>query len=60
MENLERILKDLSAHHRDKTTLMVDAINERITKSVEVYYKELTNSLAYLAKKDGAKVLKSV
>lgn len=60
MENLERILKELACHHRDKSDMMAHAINDRLTKSIETYYKELTDSFKFLAKKDSAKVLKNM
>lgn len=60
-ENLERILHDLSKHHREKGTMMVDAINERLAKAVETYYKQLTNSLEYLAKQNNSvRILKNI
>ena len=61
MDNLERILQDLSKHHRDKSTLMVEAVNSRLSKSIEAYYKELTDSFNYLAKQNNtARIMRNV
>jgi molecular chaperone GrpE (heat shock protein) len=58
--NLERILDDLSRHHRDKSTVMTESVDERLSKAVEVYYKELMDSLEYLSKKNSARVLRGI
>lgn len=63
MGNLERILEELhsiSSNPKSKDEIMLEAVNERISKSIESYYKELTDSFTFLAKKDSAKVLKNI
>lgn len=52
-------LNDLSHYKRDKNDLMEFYINDRLSKSLEVYYSKLYNSLSYLIKKDDLRVLKT-
>lgn len=61
MQNiLNDMLKDLSKHKRDKKDLLEMYINDRLSKSLETYYSELSNSLAYLVKKNELRVLKNM
>ena len=60
MQNiLNNMLKDLSKYKRDKKDLLEMYINDR-SKSLETYYSELSNSLAYLVKKNELRVLKNM
>lgn len=43
-EELKSILKELNSHHRDKSYLIENYIEERLNKSIEVYYKSLIES----------------
>lgn len=61
MQNiLNSMLKDLSKYKRDKKDLLEMYINDRLSKSLETYYSELSNSLAYLVKKNELRVLKNM
>ena len=54
---LYNILDDLSKHKRNKEELLPLYINERLNKSLQTYYKEITNSFNYLKYKDSKDVL---
>ena len=61
MQNiLNNMLKDLSRYRRNKKDLLEMYINDRLSKSLETYYSELSNSLAYLVKKNELRVLKNM
>ena len=61
MQNiLNNMLKDLSKYKRNKKDLLEMYINDRLSKSLETYYSELSNSLAYLVKKNELRVLKNM
>ena len=53
------MLDDLSKYKRNKQDLMEFYVNERLSKSLEVYYSELYNSLNYLIYKNDLRVLKT-
>lgn len=59
-DTLAEILKDLNNHKRDKAMLLEMYINDRLNKSLETYYKELSDSLQYLATKSDIKILKKL
>jgi hypothetical protein len=56
---LNSFLNDLSKYKRNKKDLMEFYINDRLSKSLEVYYSELYNSLSYLVSKNDLRVLKT-
>ena len=58
--DLEGILKDLSLYHRNKNDLKILYINERLNKSLETYYKELSSSLDYLSNRNQENLAKKV
>ena len=58
LQRLYCFLDDLSKHKRDRDKLMEFYINDRLSKSIEVYYKELYNSLNYLVSKNNIRVLR--
>lgn len=58
VNTLNGMIKDLSNHKRDRYSLMEFYINDRLSKSLDVYYKELYDSLSYLSKKEGIRILK--
>lgn len=61
MQNiLNNMLKDLSKYRRNKKDLLEMYINDRLSKSLETYYSELSSSLAYLVKKNELRVLKNM
>lgn len=55
---LINILDDLSRYHRNKHKLLAYYINERLNKSLETYYKDLSSSYNYLSSKDTINVAK--
>ena len=58
--DLEGMLKDLSLYHRNKNDLKILYINERLNKSLEIYYKELSSSLDYLSNRNQENLAKKV
>ena len=58
--DLEGMLKDLSLYHRNKSDLKILYINERLNKSLETYYKELSSSLDYLSNRNQENLAKKV
>lgn len=60
IHELNLILNDTKNHHRDKSFLIEYYINERLTKSLMSYYKDLSTSVDFLDRKDNLKVLKTL
>ncbi len=58
--NFDKILEDLNNHKRDKKSLLLNYVNERLNKSLRVYYSELMNSFNYLRYKDELKLSKNI
>lgn len=58
--DLEGMLKDLGLYHRNKNDLKILYINERLNKSLETYYKELSSSLDYLSNRNQENLAKKV
>ncbi len=56
-ENLQNVLHDLSKHKRDKNTLLMTYVEERLNKSLQSYYEELTDSFDFLKYKNSQTVL---
>ena len=57
---LRHMLEILSNYKKDKKYLLEKYINDRLTKSLETYYSELSSSLEYLISKDDLRVLKNL
>ena len=58
---LNRMLKDLDNYReKDKSILLEKYVNDRLSKSLQVYYDSLIKSLNSLTNKDVYKVLKSI
>lgn len=58
---LNRMLKDLDNYReKDKSILLEKYVNDRLSKSLQVYYDSLIKSLNSLVDKDAYKVLKSI
>lgn len=57
---LNSFLNDLSKYKRNRKDLMEFYVNDRLSKSLEVYYSELYNSLSYLTSKNDLRVLKTL
>ena len=55
--NLKEMLKSLSKHKRDKNTLLSLYVEERLNKTVSVYYKEMLASAQALSYYTPEKVL---
>ena len=55
---LYNILDDLSKYKHNKDDLFPMYVNERLNKSLQTYYKEITNSFNYLKYKDSNTILK--
>lgn len=56
---LNNMLKDISKHKRNRDNLLEYYIQERLNKSLETYYIQLSHSLEYLINKDSFRVLKN-
>lgn len=59
-DNLLEIKKELNKHHRDKSKLLAYYIQERLSASLQSYYKELTDSYTYLETKEELKTLRKL
>lgn len=58
---LNRMLKDLDNYReKDKSILLEKYVNDRLSKSLQVYYDSLIKSLNSLINKDAYKVLQSI
>ena len=58
---LNRMLNDLDNYReKDKSILLEKYVNDRLSKSLQVYYDSLIKSLNSLTNKDAYKVLKSI
>lgn len=58
---LNRMLKDLDNYReKDKSILLEKYVNDRLSKSLQVYYDSLIKSLNSLTNKDAYKVLQSI
>lgn len=58
--NLSRALNDLGKHHSNRAEMMEKCVQERLSQSIETYYKELTQSLEFLASRNGLRVIKKL
>lgn len=59
-EGIYKIINELNTHHRDKKFLLEHYVQNRLTESVESYYKELRNNFQSLANKNTVYSLKKV
>lgn len=59
IDKLNKMLDDISKYKRNKDELLEIYIKDRLNKSLEVYYNQLSSSLEYLISKDNLKVLKN-
>lgn len=59
IDNLNKMLDDISKYKRNKDDLLEMYIKERLNKSLETYYNQLSSSLEYLISKDSVRVLKN-
>lgn len=58
---LNSILEDLNKYkHTDRDALFISYINERLNKSFQTYYDELTKSINYLSRKNEIRVAKQL
>lgn len=57
---LNKMLKDLSAHKRDKNYLLEFYIQKRLSSSLSAYYKSITYDEDYLSRLDSVKVMKKM
>lgn len=60
IEKLITIRDDLSNYHRDRDDLLFQHINDRLNKSLSVYYQELISTSEYLSRKDSLKMMKRI
>ena len=60
VDNIEHIKQLLSQHHRDKSTIMENAVANRLNKSLSTYDKELNSGVEYIQAKSTLNVLKKL
>lgn len=58
--NLNKILKDLSNYKHDKSSIMQEAIIERLDKALESYKHDLDVSSEYLRHRDNLKLINKI
>lgn len=58
--HLNTIKSDLSSHHRSKSQLLNYYIQLRLTKSLQVYYKDLNESVLYLSQRKSQNILRKL
>lgn len=59
-EELETIKKELQCYKRDRRDVLMFNIQDRLNRSFETYYKELTNSFKYIINQNDLKILKNI
>lgn len=60
LDNLKEIKEELKLYKRDKSTLLVSYINDRLNKSLKTYYDKMNESFNYIAQQNELKVLKNL
>ena len=60
MCGIEHVRQMLSQHHRDKSTVMEDAVLHRLNKSLLTYDQELDSGVEYVQHKSVLNVLKKL
>lgn len=60
IDKLNKMLDDISKYKRNRNELLEIYIKDRLNKSLETYYNQLSYSLEYLISKDDLRVLKSL
>lgn len=58
--NLTQIKNDLSNHKRDRSSLMEQFISERLNLTLQTYEEELSNTLAYLGRREEINLLSKI
>lgn len=59
-KELENIKQELQFYKKDRKEVLLNSINDRLNKSLNNYYKELTDSFKYISKQNELKVLKNI
>lgn len=59
-ENIQNIKNDLNKHHRDRSQLTLIYIQQRLNKSLNSYYNDLTNSVNYISNRKPESVLRKL
>ena len=58
--HLVSIKLDLAQHHRNRDKAMLQFVQQRLTKSLASYYKDLKNSTQYLLNRNPENVLRKL
>lgn len=53
-QTLKDMLKDINEHKRSKENLLEHFVSMRLDKSIQTYYKQLLESVDYLANKEAS------
>jgi len=59
-DRLIKLLNELSNYHRSKNELVVFYVKERLDKSFNSYYNQITNSYNYVSKNNELQILKKM
>lgn len=59
-KELENIKQELQFYKKDRKEVLLNSISDRLNKSLNNYYKELTDSFKYISKQNELKVLKNI
>lgn len=59
-ENIQNIKNDLNKYHRDRSQLTLIYIQQRLNKSLNSYYNDLTNSVNYISNRKPESVLRKL
>lgn len=59
-KELENIKQELQFYKKDRKEILLNSISDRLNKSLNNYYKELTDSFKYISKQNELKVLKNI
>lgn len=57
---LQNLITELQDYKTDKNSFLIQAVSDRLTKSLETYNHELKLSLDYLERSDALRVMKKL
>lgn len=55
---IHQMIEELSQYKRPRDVIMMEAVQERLNTSYDVYVKELDNSLQFLSKRHELSIMK--
>ncbi len=60
LAELKSVSVELSNYKKNRSEILISCINERLNKSLDTYYKTLTECLSRVARQNEIKLLKSI